>query len=266
MWRFSVLLRSVALAAVVSALTAACARPHAAVTARPSGSTAPVSSSTSATAPTDTSTTTSTSPSETTTRPATTTAPAGAPFASSVSTLTAADLPSSWHAGCPVGPDQLRFVHVTYWGFDAQAHTGTMVANAAVTGALINVFKRLYEARFPIRQMVPVDAFGGSDAASTAADNTAAFNCRYAVAPGAPQWSMHAYGEAIDVNPVENPYLEGGAIQPPNGAPYVDRSTYRPGMAVPGRELVSDFASIGWGWGGSWPSTPDYQHFSTNGR
>jgi hypothetical protein len=180
--------------------------------------------------------------------------------------LTPGDLPSSWHPGCPVGPDQLHFVHVSYWGFDGRAHTGTMVANGAAASALITVFRRLYGARFPIRQMVPVDAYGGSDAASTAADNTAAFNCRNAVTTGPPQWSMHAYGEAIDVNPVENPYLEGGTVQPPSGAAYLNRSAYRPGMAVRGGELVNDFLAVGWGWGGDWGATPDYQHFSTNGK
>jgi hypothetical protein len=187
-------------------------------------------------------------------------------FTSSVSSVSGADLPASWRPGCPVGPEQLRLLHMSYWGVDGQVHTGTMVVNAAATQAVITVFGRLYGRRFPIRQMVPIDAYGGSDPASTAADNTAGFNCRYAVASGAPQWSMHAYGEAIDVNPVENPYIEGGAVQPPAGAAYLNRSVYRPGMAVPGGELVGAFTSVGWGWGGNWGSTPDYQHFSVNGR
>ena len=97
------------------------------------------------------------------------------------------------------------------------------------------------------------------------ADNTSGFNCRYAVAPGAPQWSAHAYGQAIDVNTVENPYLEGGLVQPAAGAAYLDRSDSRPGMAVDGGPLVAAFASVGWQWGGRWAGTPDYQHFSKTG-
>jgi hypothetical protein len=93
-------------------------------------------------------------------------------------------------------------------GFDGLSHTGTIVVNAAVTTGLIRVFRTLYDARFAIRRMGPVDAFRGSDAESMAADNTSGFNCRYAVANGSPTWSMHAYGEAIDVNTVENPYFE----------------------------------------------------------
>ena len=153
---------------------------------------------------------------------------------------------------------------MSYWGFDARSHVGTMIVNAAVVQSVFAVFGRLYSERFPIRLMEPVDAFGGSDPASMAADNTSAFNCRYAVAPGPPQWSAHAYGEAIDVNPVENPYLEGGRVQPPAGSAFVDRSVHQPGTAFTGGELVSAFAAVGWPWGGRW-SAPDYQHFSANG-
>jgi hypothetical protein len=98
-----------------------------------------------------------------------------------------------------------------------------------------------------------------------AADNTSGFNCRFAVSPGPPQWSVHAFGEAIDVNPVENPYLEGGAVQPPAGAAYLTRSLVRPGMAMPGGQLVEAFAAVGWAWGGRWSAAPDYQHFSLTG-
>jgi hypothetical protein len=98
-----------------------------------------------------------------------------------------------------------------------------------------------------------------------AADNTSGFNCRNAVTSGPPQWSVHAYGEAIDVNPLENPYIDGGVVMPTAGTAYVNRAPYRPGMAVPGGQLVEAFASVGWQWGGWWTSSPDYQHFSKTG-
>src|SRR5262249_47471411 len=101
--------------------------------------------------------------------------------------------------------------------------------------------------------------------ASMAADNTSAFNCRFAVATGPKHWSAHAYGEAIDVNTIENPYREGGSVLPPAGRRYLDRSDVRPGMAVPGGVLVQAFASVGWLWGGRWTGSPDYQHFSSTG-
>lgn len=179
--------------------------------------------------------------------------------------VTAADLPSSWRSGCPVGPADLRKVELTYWGFDDRPHTGALVVHAEVADAIIGVFRRLYDRRFPIRRMEPIDVYGGSDDASIAADNTSGFNCRNAVASGPPQWSAHAFGRAIDVNPVENPYILQGTVLPPAGAPFQDRSNVRAGMAVRGGELVAAFAAAGWSWGGGW-TNPDYQHFSSTGN
>ena len=187
------------------------------------------------------------------------------PFSHSVSRVTATQLPHSWHAGCPVSPSRLRRVRLTYWGFDGRAHTGALIANEDAVRDLVQVFSRLYAARFPIRRLRPIDAYGGNDERSLEADNTAAFNCRYAVAAGPKRWSAHAYGLAVDVNPVENPYLEGGRVHPRAGRAYLDRSRYRSGMAVPGGLLVRAFAGAGWRWGGRWSGSPDYQHFSANG-
>jgi hypothetical protein len=187
------------------------------------------------------------------------------PYHATVARVTAAQLGTSWHAGCPVGPSQLRRLFVSYVGFDGRAHRGELVVNAAVVDDVQTVFLRLYRARFPIRRMRPVSAYGGSDDRSMAADNTSAFNCRYAVAPGPKQWSVHAYGEAIDVNTVENPYLEGGRVLPPAGRAFTDRAHHRRGMAYAGGVLVRAFASVGWLWGGRWTSSPDWQHFSKTG-
>jgi len=189
------------------------------------------------------------------------------PFAATISgPLTPAEVRFSWRPGCPVAPSDLREIKLSFVGFDERAHAGRLIVNAAVTEAVIEVFRRLYDARFPIRRMEPVDAFHGSDEKSMAAGNTVGFNCRYAVANGPLTWSMHAYGEAIDVNTVENPYLEAGqTVQPAAGAAFADRADQRPGMAYPGGVLVDAFAAVGWGWGGYWAG-PDYQHFSTNGH
>jgi D-alanyl-D-alanine carboxypeptidase-like protein len=187
------------------------------------------------------------------------------PFAHTVAPVTQAELPYTWHSGCPVSPVQLRRLRVSYWGFDGVPHTGALVANVDAVGDLVTVFRRLYSARFPIRRMRSVDLYRGSDERSLEADNTAAFNCRYAVGPGPRRWSQHAYGRAIDVNPVENPYLESGRVHPRSGAAYLNRSKIRPGMAVRGGLLVRAFASVGWQWGGRWRGTPDYQHFAATG-
>jgi len=190
---------------------------------------------------------------------------AAPPFAHSVFPVTREQLPHSWHPGCPVGPSSLRKLRAGYWGFDGKSQVGTLIVNRSTVDDLTVVFRRLYRARFPIRRMRPIDAYGGNDERSLAADNTAAFNCRYAVGPGLKRWSAHAYGVAIDVDPVENPYLEGGRVHPRAGRAYLDRTNVRPGMAVRGGLLVSAFASVGWQWGGRWTGTPDYQHFSATG-
>jgi len=187
------------------------------------------------------------------------------PFEHSASRVTAGQLPRSWHRGCPVAPAQLRRLRLTYWGFDRRAHTGALIVNAGAVRPLTRVFSRLYATRFPIRRMRPIDAYGGNDERSLNADNTAAFNCRYAIAPGPKRWSVHAYGLAVDVNPVENPYLVGGRVHPRAGRAYLERSRYRRGMAVRGGVLVRAFVSVGWQWGGRWTGSPDYQHFSATG-
>jgi hypothetical protein len=186
-------------------------------------------------------------------------------FVGRVSPVSRAELRWSWHSGCPVAPRALRKVEVSYWGFDRKGHVGALVVNAHVTTDVLAVFGLVFGERFPIRRMQPIDAYRGSDDASMAADNTSAFNCRYAVTPGPHHWSVHAYGEAIDVNPVENPYLVGRAVLPPAGAAYLDRTHVRAGMAVAGGQLVAAFGYAGWLWGGRWTASPDYQHFSLTG-
>jgi D-alanyl-D-alanine carboxypeptidase len=186
------------------------------------------------------------------------------PFVGTVQPVTARDLPYSYRAGCPVGPPQLRLVRLSYWGFDGRRRVGSLVVRDRVARDVVTVFRKLYAARFPIRRLRKVDAYRGSDDASMAADNTSGFNCRFV--SGTRRWSQHAYGEAIDVNPVENPYLQGGRVSPPAGRRYLDRSRARPGMAVDGGVLVRAFESVGWKWGGRWTGSRDYQHFSTTGR
>lgn len=187
-------------------------------------------------------------------------------FSATVLPVRWVDVRFSYRDGCPVIPAQLRRVRLSYWGFDHRAHLGTLIVHRRVAHDVAAVFRRLYATRFPIRRMLPVSAYRGSDEASMAADNTSAFNCRRAAGSSTGRWSMHAYGEAIDINPVENPYVLRGHARPPAGQRYVDRTRPRPGTAMPGGVVVRAFASVGWKWGGRWTATPDYQHFSTTGR
>jgi hypothetical protein len=172
---------------------------------------------------------------------------------------------ASWRPGCPVGLVDLRLVRARHWGFDGRVRTGRLVVHRDVAGDVVTVLRRLYDARFPIRRMVPVDAFGASDFRSIEADNTSAFNCRRV--EGTSRWSEHAYGRAIDVNPIENPYVSSsGTTSHRASRPYLRRAPYRAGMAVEGGIAVRAFDAVGWGWGGRWAGVKDYQHFSASGR
>lgn len=171
----------------------------------------------------------------------------------------------SWHRGCPVPIKYLRYLRMSFWGYDGAVHRGEMVVHKNVAGAVVKVFGKLFAARFPIRRMRLVDVYFGDDDLSMAANNTSAFNCRPVT--GGTAWSQHAYGWAIDINPIQNPYVtSGGTVLPPAGAPYVNRSLRAKGMIHAGDVVVKAFASIGWGWGGYWSGTRDYMHFSATGR
>jgi hypothetical protein len=172
---------------------------------------------------------------------------------------------SSWHEGCPAGLDDLRYVEMSHWGFDGRLRQGVMIVNKSAVAAVRTAFGKLFAKRFPIRRMHLVDQYGADDYTSIEADNTSSFNCRQAT--GSTRWSEHAYGRAIDVNPIENPYVYAdGTTTHPASRPYLDRSQSRPGMALEGRTLVNAFDAVGWGWGGRWTPAKDLQHFSANGR
>jgi hypothetical protein len=166
-----------------------------------------------------------------------------------------------WHPGCPVALSQLRLLTVSRYGFDGRIHTGQLVVNKTAAGPLLTVFRRLYQLRFPIRQMQPL---------ANSPDNTAAFHCRRAVpspcpgATGTRHWSEHAYGQALDLNPIENPYTGCGRTRERASIPYLDRTKPRKGMITP--NVVAAFHAIGWGWGGDWTSSKDYMHFSATGH
>jgi len=169
----------------------------------------------------------------------------------------------TWHPGCPVGLGRLRLLTVSYWGFDHEVRQGELIVNESAAKALSRVFGLLFAARYPIRQMRPVDVFGGSDERSMLADNTSAFNCRRV--RGTSTWSEHAYGLAVDVNPFENPEVLGNFVDPPAAAAWADRSRRSPAMIRHGDAVWRAFTSVGWKWGGDWTYPKDYQHFSANG-
>jgi hypothetical protein len=199
-----------------------------------------------------------------------------APFHSSIEPLpapvqTQLKAGGFWHRGCPVSLSDLRLLTVSYRGFDRQAHTGQLVISKDAARPLASVFGQLYRMRFPIRHMGLADAYGPKGSRPRDGDVSGSFECREAVPSpctggrGTGSWSMHAYGLAVDLNPVENPYVGCGQSRDPAARPYRDRSRHRPGMVT--RRVVEAFRAIRWGWGGSWTgNTKDYMHFSSSGH
>ena len=121
----------------------------------------------------------------------------------------------SWHPGCPVPISDLRIITMNHWGFDDLVHRGELVVHADVAEDVVTVFGQLFTARFPILRVERIERYDGDDNTSMAADNTSSFNCRE-IAGGGP-YSVHSWGKAIDINPVENPYIKGGRVLPPSG-------------------------------------------------
>ena len=172
---------------------------------------------------------------------------------------------STWTDRCPVTLDDLRYLTVTFIGFDDRAHTGELIVHREVAEDVISVFAALHTARFPLEE-VRVIAAAELDLQPTGDGNvTSAFVCRPTV--GGTRWSEHAYGRAIDVNPFHNPYVRGDLVLPELASAYLDRDERRPGMIVAGHAVTAAFAAVGWGWGGDWTgSATDPMHFSTSGR
>jgi hypothetical protein len=172
---------------------------------------------------------------------------------------------ASHRSGCPVALADLRLLRLRHWGFDGVTHVGEMVVHRDVAEAVVRAFGDVYSARFPVERIRLVDEYGADDDRSMAANNTSAYNCR--TVAGSSTWSQHAYGRALDVNPVQNPFVSSsGAVDPPAGAAYRDRRDVRPGMVVRPGPVVDAFERIGWGWGGDFSRSKDWQHFSANGR
>ena len=192
--------------------------------------------------------------------------PPGGAFRSTVAPIgpaVRARMGQTWTSGCPVGLGDLRYVTVSFRGFDGRAHTGELVVHRRVAAKVVSVFARLYRARFPIEEMRLVTTADLHAHPTGDGDNTAAFVCR--AARGQTRWSAHAYGLAVDVDPFQNPYRRGDLVLPELASAYLDRADRRPGMILPGGPVTAAFAAVGWTWGGTWRSPRDLMHFSATG-
>jgi hypothetical protein len=198
---------------------------------------------------------------------------AAPPFTSAIHPLASAQRTQLegrfWHAGCPVQLSDLRLLKVSYWDFDGNRQIGELVVNRRAAAPLATVFRQLYLLRFPIRHLRFADFYGPKSVQPADGDVSESFECRRAVpspcGSGTGGWSQHAFGLAVDLNPIENPYTGCGRTRERASIPYLSRTKIRRGMVTPA--VVRAFRSIGWGWGGSWAgSTKDYMHFSSSGH
>jgi hypothetical protein len=190
--------------------------------------------------------------------------PADGTFTSSVGPVPADVLArSTWKPECPVPPADLRYVTVSFRGFDGLPHTGELIVAARVADDVAAVFGELYAAGFPIEEMRVVEPAELTAPPTGDDNNTTAFVCRPAV--GSTRWSAHALGLAVDVNPFQNPYSKGDLVLPELATAYLDRDRDLPGMISGGGPVVAAFERIGWKWGGRWTSPVDRHHFSQTG-
>lgn len=166
-----------------------------------------------------------------------------------------------WRPGCPATREDLRRVEVNHYTFDGGIRRGVLVVNRDVAESVASIFTGLFEARFPIRRMRPVEAYGGDANVSLAADNTSAYNCRRPNQINAPPMdSPHANGRAIDINPLENPWMDLRCKCWFPSKKYAER-VEGPGAIVKGGFVWRLFRAEGWVWQDI--KVPDYMHFDT---
>ena len=157
----------------------------------------------------------------------------------------------------------LRYVKIRYVDFDGKAQNGELICNQKIAQDLVEIFSELYDRQYPLASVRLVDDFGGDDLASMEADNTSCFNFREVTSSGGGRHklSLHAYGLAVDLNPLYNPYVKKGKILPQSAKPYANRKHANP-YRIDHEDLAYQlFTSHGFTWGGDWKSLKDYQHF-----
>jgi D-alanyl-D-alanine carboxypeptidase-like protein len=178
---------------------------------------------------------------------------------------------TTWQPGCPVPLSDLALLRFNYWDLDGEVERGPLVVNASAADDVLWVFEQLFDARFPLQEVGLAREFSEKrleNHPDSRRGVTASFNCRPVITPEGAQtsFSQHSYGLAVDVNPLQNPFVRSdGWVRNRFARPYVDRSAGLPGMITPGDVVTRSFAAIGWGWGGTWSGDKDYMHFSLSG-
>ena len=174
---------------------------------------------------------------------------------------------NSWHKGCPVGLQDLRYLRIKYLNFEGETKLGEMIVHKEVADEVVDIFHELYNIGYPIHKMKLVSDYKSNDWQSIEADNTSAFNCRNAT--GSKKWSKHSYGKAIDINPIENPYISRkgrishkASLQYRNRVHRLDTHPDNWALLLKNDKTTKIFKKYGWKWGGDWHGVKDYQHFS----
>ncbi len=179
---------------------------------------------------------------------------------------------NSWRKGCPVDLKDLRYIELTYIDFDGMSQKGELIVHENIAEDITQIFESLYYYKYPIKSMKLISDYKGNDYQSIEADNTSAFNCRM-VTGNKKKWSNHAYGKAIDINPIENPYVSRkGTSSHPKSKPYltterIHKNNKNPedrAILLKNDRVVNIFKDYGWRWGGDWHTVKDYQHFDKN--
>jgi hypothetical protein len=172
------------------------------------------------------------------------------------------DIIRSWKSDCPLPAKKLAYIQVRHWNFKDKLETGELIVNVDVTEEILDIFREQFESKFPIEKMQLIDSYDADDDRSMSANNSSAFCSRAITAkPGA--YSKHSFGTAIDINPLQNPYINEAKkiVAPTEGKKYEDRSLQEKGMITKESSCYKSFNERGWKWGGNWNDPIDYQHF-----
>lgn len=161
-----------------------------------------------------------------------------------------------------IDPNKLRKLTISYVGFDEEDHIGQIIVNETVATEVIDIFKELYTAKYQIEKIKLIDEYDADDVISMDDNNSSAYNHRYIA--GTKKLSNHAMGLAIDINPIQNPYVKNDFVSPLAGKDYLNRNENKKGMVIKDDVCYNAFVSRGWTWGGDWKTIKDYQHFEKN--
>jgi len=168
----------------------------------------------------------------------------------------------SFKEGFGITLDDLSYIEIVHWGFDGELHYGEMIVNKNVAQEVVEIFEELFQFRFPIEKIRLIDEYDANDDKAMEDNNSLALCCRW-ITGSTIRFSIHSLGQAVDINPVQNPYVKGDLLLPKNGEEYVDRDACEDfkGVITENSICYKVFAKRGWTWGGGWESLKDFQHF-----